>query len=42
MKISYVEDIDDESIQHLNPKYGVTLPEIHMYFEEQISDFIKN
>ena len=42
MQISYVEDIDDESIQHLNPKYGVTLPEIHMYFEEQISDFIKN
>ena len=42
MQISYIEDIDDESIQHLNPKYNVTLSEIHKYFEEQISTFIKD
>jgi predicted nucleotidyltransferase component of viral defense system len=42
MQISYVEDIDDESIQHLSPKYNVTLSEIHKYFEQQISAFIKN
>lgn len=41
MQISYIEDIDDEGIKHLNPKYNVTLPEIHKYFEEQVSAFIK-
>jgi len=41
MQISYIEDIDDEGIKHLNPKYNVTLPEIHEYFEELVSAFIK-
>jgi hypothetical protein len=41
MQISYIEDIDDENIQHLNPKYKLSLDEIHSFFEEQIVAFLK-
>ena len=40
MQISYVEDIDDESIQHLKPKYNIDLMQIHKFFEEQVSEFL--
>ena len=36
MQLPYVEDIDDERIEHLNPKYKVTLDEMRIFFEEQI------
>ena len=36
MQLPYVEDIDDERIEHLNPKYKVTLNEMRIFFEEQI------
>lgn len=36
MQLPYIEDIDDERIEHLNPKYKVTLDEMRIFFEEQI------
>ena len=36
MRLPYVEDIDDERIENLNPKYKVTLDEMRIFFEEQI------
>ena len=36
MQLPYVEDIDDERIENLNPKYKVTLDEMRIFFEEQI------
>lgn len=36
MQLPYIEDIDDERIEHLNPKYKVTLDEMRIYFEEEL------
>jgi len=41
IQISYVEDIDDEGIQHLSPRYEVNLNDIHKYFEKKIEQFIR-
>jgi len=42
MQLPYVEDIEDESIEHLNPRYKVSLDEIRIYFDKEINKFIKN
>lgn len=36
MQLTYINDIEDENIKHLSPKYNVTLAEIQKHFEEQI------
>lgn len=36
-----MEDIDDESIVHLNPKYNAALDDIRVFFEEQVKHFFK-
>lgn len=36
MQISYIEDIEDESISHLEPKYDITLREIQKHFEREL------
>ncbi len=36
MQLIYIEDIDDENIAHLNPKYNISLDEIRIFFENQI------
>jgi len=40
MQLTYVEDIDDERIEHLNPRYKITLDEIRIFFEEQIKKIL--
>jgi len=40
MQLVYIEDIDDERIEHLNPKYKVTLEEMQIFFEEKIKKII--
>ncbi len=40
-QIIYMEDIDDESIVHLNPKYNAALDDIRVFFEEQVKHFFK-
>lgn len=36
MQLTYIGDIEDESIAHLSPKYNVSLVQIQKHFEEQI------
>jgi Nucleotidyl transferase AbiEii toxin, Type IV TA system len=40
MQLVYVEDIDDETIEHLNPKYKISLDEIRIFFEEEIKKIL--
>jgi hypothetical protein len=40
MQLIYVEDIEDERIEHLNPKYKVSLDEMRIFFEEEIKKII--
>lgn len=40
MQMIYIEDIDDENIAHLNPKYNISLDEIRIYFEKQIEKLL--
>ncbi len=40
MQLIYVEDIDDEIIEHLNPKYKISLDAIRIFFEEQIKKIL--
>lgn len=40
MQIIYIEDIDDENIMHLNPKYKVSLDDIRVFFDKQIKKLL--
>jgi predicted nucleotidyltransferase component of viral defense system len=40
MQLSYIEDIDDERIEHMNPKYKVTLEEMQKFFEKEIKKLL--
>lgn len=40
MQITYIEDIEDESISHLKPKYPISLPEIQKHFEREIQKIL--
>jgi len=40
MQLTYTEDINDESIDHLHPKYTVTLEIIKNHFEKEIDKLI--
>jgi predicted nucleotidyltransferase component of viral defense system len=40
MQLVYVEDVDDETIEHLNPKYEISLDEIRIFFEEEIKKIL--
>ena len=40
MQLTYINDIEDENIKHLSPKYNVTLAEIQKHFEEQIKTIL--
>ena len=40
MQLIYIEDIDDERIEHLNPKFKISLEEVGLFFEEQIEKIL--
>lgn len=40
MQLSYIDDIEDENIEHLQPKYKVSLNEIQKHFESELLKFI--
>lgn len=40
MQLTYTEDINDESIDHLSPKYTVTLENIKSHFENEVAKLI--
>jgi hypothetical protein len=40
MQITYIDDIDDESINHLEPKYAVTITEIQEHFQIEVAKII--
>ena len=40
MQLTYINDIEDENIAHLSPKYNVSLVEIQKHFEEQIKTIL--
>jgi len=40
MQLTYIEDIEDESINHLHPKYDVTLAHIKNHFETEVAKLI--
>lgn len=40
MQLTYIEDIEDESINHLHPKYDVTLAHIKKHFEKEVAKVI--
>jgi len=40
MQITYIEDIEDESINHLRPKYSISLTEIQKHFEREIKKIL--
>ena len=40
MQLTYTEDINDESIDHLSPKYTVTLENIKNHFEKEVYKLI--
>jgi len=40
MQLTYVDDIEDENIKHLQPKYQVSLKEIQKRFEAQIEKIL--
>lgn len=39
--LTYVNDIQDENIDYLKPKYKVTKSEIQQFFERQIKEYIE-
>ena len=41
MQIGFIDDIDDEEIDHLSPKYKISLQEIQKHFEPQIKALIE-
>lgn len=40
MQLTYINDIEDENIAHLSPKYNVSIAEIQKHFEEQIKTIL--
>ncbi len=42
MQLTYIDDIDDEKLKHLNIKYKVTIQEIQRHFNSQLKKFIKS
>ena len=40
MQLTYIDDIEDEGIKHLTPKYEVSLTEIQRYFETELDKII--
>jgi predicted nucleotidyltransferase component of viral defense system len=40
MQITFIDDIEDESISHLEPKYSVSLIEIQKHFEKEIEKIL--
>jgi len=42
MALTYTEDIEEDSVDHLNPKYAVTKEEISKHFEEQIIKWLNH
>ena len=40
MQLPYVQDIDDETIEHLKPKYKITLEEMQTFFEREIKKIL--
>lgn len=40
LQLPYVEDIDDESIEHLNPKYKISLDEMRIFFDREVKKII--
>lgn len=40
MQLTFIDDIEDEGIKHLSPKYKVSLTEIQKYFETGLKKFI--
>ncbi len=41
MQLTYIEDIEDETIDHLQPKYTVTLVDIKKHFEKEVEKLIQ-
>lgn len=35
MQLTYIDDIEDENIEHLSPKYKVSIKEIQKHFEKE-------
>lgn len=35
MQLTYIDDIEDENIAHLSPKYKVSIKEIQKHFEKE-------
>lgn len=42
MAMSFTDDIEDESIQHLKPRIKITKEEIGKHFQKEIFDWLKN
>ncbi len=40
MQLIYIEDIDDETIEHLSPKYKISLDGIRIFFESEIKKIL--
>ena len=40
MQLTYIDDIEDENIQHLNPKYKLTIKDIQKHFEKELHKFL--
>lgn len=40
MQLTYIDDIEDENIQHLNPKYKLTLKDIQKHFENEFAKIL--
>lgn len=36
MQLTYIDDIEDENIEHLNPRYDITIKEIQKHFEKEL------
>ncbi len=40
MQLTYINDIEDENIKHLHPKYRVSLKDIQKSFEVQLEKIL--
>ncbi len=40
MQIIYTQDIEEEDIIHLNPRFDVSLNDIRIYFERELEKII--
>lgn len=39
MQLTFIEDIEDENITHLSPKYKVSLKDIQTHFDRELVKF---